>query len=123
MIFKCCGTSKQKQCRATTIKKAHPALGKKKVLVSTLNRFNKTYNVGDSIKTCVLAWRVTITNQKLSKALFLPEYVTQSITMQSMPVSLNIPCTLLLHQTSSFYLHIYAITIATSHLVISNGNL
>ena len=45
----------EKHCRAATIKKSCPALGKNKAPLSPLSQCNKTYNEADHIKTCILA--------------------------------------------------------------------
>ena len=67
--------SNQKQCRVATIKKVCPALGQNKAVVSTLNRFNKTYNEADSSKHKYWPVQIAITSQKSSKASFLPKYI------------------------------------------------
>ena len=62
--------------------------GQEESPVSMLNQFNKKYNEADSVNCPV---QIAITNQKLSKVSFLPKYIPRSITMQFMPVSLDLP--------------------------------
>ena len=91
--------SNRKQCRAATNKMARPASGKKKAPVSTLNRFNKTYNEDDSSKTCVLACADSHHKSKIVQLEALNSYPSISLYLFYHHVSLDLSCTF--HITTS----------------------